>query len=290
MMGKGKKDMLKGLLFIAPNYIGFTIFTLVPMITAIMISFAKWQTGDVEFVGLNNYFSLFQDEVFYKSFINTILFTIVTVPVTIGLGLGLAYIVDRYAYGKGIIRTLMFLPYTANVVAVCYVWMMLFQPTYGPVNNVLARLIKNVPGWLTSSQWALICIMILHIWMYVGYCMVIYLAALKQVSTDLIDASAIDGAGSTRQFLHIIIPSLSPTTFFILITMLINSLKIFAPMNIMTDGGPGDSTNLLVFNSYITAFRYNNMGKAAAISTILFIIMMVITIYQWKGQKKWVNY
>lgn len=290
MMRKEKKEFLKGLLFIAPNYIGFIVFTMIPMITAIMISFTKWQAGDMEFVGLNNYFSLFRDEIFYKSFINTILFTLVTVPVTIGLGLGLAYMVDRYAYGKGIIRTLMFLPYTANVVAICYVWMMLFQPTYGPVNNLLAKFIKNVPGWLTSSQWALICIMILQVWMYVGYCMVIYLAALKQVSADLIEAAAIDGASNAKQFLHIIIPSLSPTTFFILITMLINSLKIFAPMNIMTDGGPGDSTNLLVFNSYITAFRYNNMGKATAISTILFMMMLAITIYQWKGQKKWVNY
>ena len=285
-MKRSRKEMLKGLLFIAPNYIGFLVFTLIPMGVAIVISFAEWKVGKIEFTGIDNYISLFHDPAFFTSFWNTILFVIGTVPFTIVLGLGIAYFVDRYAYAKGVIRTIMFLPYTANIVAVCYVWMMLFQPTYGPVNQVISAVAGNAPGWLTSSQWALVCIMILHIWMYVGYCMVIYLAALKQVPAELIDAAAIDGASKAGQFRHIILPSLSPTTFFIMITMLINSLKIFAPMNIMTDGGPGDSTSVLVFQAYITAFRYNDMGSASAISTILFIFILIITLIQWKGQKE----
>ncbi|MBU3874504.1 sugar ABC transporter permease [Faecalicatena sp. AGMB00832] len=289
-MNRNKKNVLKGLLFIAPNYIGFFIFTLVPMVTAIVISFTKWKMGDMEFIGLKNYLELLSSRSFYKSFLNTVLFVLGTVPVTIVLGLGIAYFVDRYAYGKSLIRTIMFLPYTANIVAICYVWMMLFQPTYGPVNQLILKFVKTAPGWLTSSEWALICIMALQVWMYAGYCMVIYLAALKQVPSDLMEAAAIDGASRYKQFVHIILPSLSPTTFFILITMLINSLKIFAPMNIMTDGGPGDSTSVLVFQSYITAFRYNDMGTASAISTILFLIILGITLYQWKGQNKWVNY
>lgn len=289
-MRRNRKNILKGLLFIAPNYVGFFIFTLIPMVTAIVISFTKWKMGHMDFIGIQNYVSLFQDTSFYKSFFNTALFVLGTVPATMAIGLGMAYFVDRYAYGKGLIRTIMFLPYTANIVAVCYVWMMLFQPTYGPVNQWILKISETAPGWLTSSEWALICIMILQAWMYVGYCMVIYLAALKQVPSDLIEAASIDGASKCRQFIHIILPSLSPTTFFILITMLINSLKIFAPMNIMTDGGPGDSTSVLVFQSYITAFRYNDMGTASAISTILFLIILGITLYQWKGQKKWVSY
>ena len=285
-MKKNKKATIKGLLFIAPNYIGFLIFTLIPMAAAIVISFAEWKMGKIDFTGLDNYISLFHDPAFFTSFWNTILFVLGTVPITIVLGLGMAYFVDQYAYAKGFIRTVMFLPYTANIVAVCYVWMMLFQPTYGPVDQLITTVADSAPGWLTSSQWALVCIMILHVWMYVGYCMVIYLAALKQVPADLIDAAAIDGASKAAQFRHVILPSLSPTTFFITITMLINSLKIFAPMNIMTDGGPGDSTSVMVFQAYITAFRYNDMGAASAISTILFILILIITLIQWKGQRE----
>jgi multiple sugar transport system permease protein len=294
MTKKEWKQFGTGIAFIAPNYIGFILFTLVPMAAALLLSFfnASMQSGlsGMKFIGLSHFFRMVSDEWFINSLRNTLVFACGTVPVTIILAFILAFLLDRFAFKKNLIRSLFFLPYVVNVVAVCYIWMMLFQPTYGPVNGFLRGFMENPPGWLTSSAWALICIMIMQIWLNVGYCMVIYLAGLKQIPMDLLEAAKIDGAGLWHQVRFVIIPLLSPTTFFILITMLINALKVFGPVNIMTDGGPGSSSSVLVFYSYISAFRFYDMGYASAVSTVLFIIIFIITYFQWKGQKNWVNY
>jgi multiple sugar transport system permease protein len=293
-MKKNGEKLAIGLAFIAPNYIGFIIFTLIPMLFAISLSFFDWNMhsglGNQVFVGFDNFTGFLKDEWFINSFINTVVFAVVSVPAIIFLSLMFAYIVDKYIFAKKLVRSMFFLPYVANIVAICYIWMMLFQPTYGPVNQFIAKVSDSPPGWLTSSNWALVCIILMQIWCNLGYCMVIYLAGLKQIPKDLLEAAQIDGTSTIQQLRYVIVPMLSSTTFFIMVTMLINALKIFAPMNIMTDGGPGSSTSVLVFYAYITAFRYNKMGSASAISTILFIMIFIITYFQWKGQKKWVNY
>jgi multiple sugar transport system permease protein len=294
MNKKEWKKLGAGLAFIAPNYIGFIFFTLIPMTAAILLSFYKgsMQSGisNLEFAGLAHFFRLWKDEWFINSMKNTMIFALFTVPVTMVLAFTLAFLLDTFAFAKNIIRSMFFLPYVVNIVAVCYVWMMMFQPTYGPINEYLRRIMSSPPGWLSQSAWALICIMIMQIWINLGYCMVIYLAGLKQIPLELLEAAKIDGAGLFQQVRYVIIPRLSPTTFFILITMLINALKIFAPVNIMTDGGPGSSSTVLVFYAYISAFRFYDMGYASAISTVLFMMIFIITYFQWKGQKLWVDY
>jgi multiple sugar transport system permease protein len=223
--------------------------------------------------------------------VNNIYFTIVTVPLTILLALIFACILNKYVFFKNVFRATLFLPYIVNIVAVCYVWMMLFQSNYGPINAFLRAMgIKNPPGWLGSAQWAMPTIMLMQLWINVGYCMVIYLAGLQQIPTELNEVSKIDGATHFKHFRYVVWPLLSPTTFFIVVTMVINSFKIFSPVNIMTDGGPGSKTTVLVFYTYITAFRFYKMGYASAVATVLFIIIFIITYIQWHGQKKWIDY
>ena len=289
------KRFLKGIAFIGPNYLGFILFTLLPVIFALFLAFCDWNVqqglSGLKFIGLANFKELVTDVWFIDSLKNNFVFTIVSVPLIMAFALVLAVLLNKYVLMKKTLRTLFFLPYVTNIVVVCYIWMMLFQPTYGPINGFLRSLgLANPPGWLGDSHWALHTITMMNVWIYTGYSMVIYLAGLQGIPQELNEAAAIDGATGIKSFFHITLPLLSPTTFFILITSIINSFKVFAPISIMTDGGPGTSTTVLVYHIYISAFRFFRMGYASAIACVLFMIVFVITYLQWLGQKKWVDY
>lgn len=288
-------QVLKGIAFISPNFIGFFVFTLLPVIASLFLCFTDWniQKGisGIVFTGLKNITKIFKDVWFIDSLRNNLVFTLVSVPLTMLFALALAIILNKSVFMKGALRVAFFIPYVANIVAVCSVWMMLFQPTYGFVNGFLRSLsVDNPPGWLSSNNWALLTIAILHVWIYTGYNMVIYLAGLQGIPNDVKEAAVIDGANSFQTLRHVTLPLLSPTTFFIIITGVINSFKVFAPVNIMTDGGPGTSTTVLVYHIYISAFRFFEMGYASTIAWVLFLIIFIITYFQWIGQKKWVEY
>lgn len=288
-------ETAQGFLFIGPNLLGFIIFTLLPIVFSLILCFSQWNMVSgfkgLKFVGLENFKGMFSDVWFIDSLKNNLIFTCVTVPVSIAIALLIAIAIDKFAYLKNALRTMFFIPYVTNVVAICLVWMMIFQPSYGPVNGFLKSLgISNPPAWLSSDHWALFVICLVHIWIFTGYNMVIYLAGIQGIPKELEEAAEIDGATGTKKFFHITLPLLSPTTFFILITGLINSFKVFAPVNIMTEGGPGTSTTVLVYYIYISAFRFFKMGYASAVAWVLFIIIFIITYIQWIGQKKWVNY
>lgn len=250
----------------------------------------RFMRPDVNFVGLENFRRLFKDPIFYESLKNTAIF-LASVPVSILLAFFVAVILNRSVYLKNLLRALFFLPYVTSGVAIAFVWMLLFQPSVGPINAMLRFIgIDNPPGWLSTTSSAMYAIDIIWIWFMLGYNMIIYLAALQEISTELMEAAKIDGARSWQTVRHVIWPLVSPTTFLLLVTGLIMTMKTFGIIQAITQGGPGNSTTILSLFVYQNAFRYYEMGYASAISWVLFMIILVITLIQWVGQKKWVHY
>ncbi|HHW49653.1 MAG TPA: sugar ABC transporter permease [Clostridiaceae bacterium] len=288
------KENLIAYFFIGPNFIGFTTFIILPVILTLVVSFTEWQftagLKGMKFIGLKNYIDMWKDDWFISSIKNNLYYTLGTVPVTMVLALLSAVALNKYVFGKNIIRLMFFLPYISNIVVVSTVWFIMYADT-GPITKLIEQLgVKNPPYWLADVKWAMPAIILMTVWMNLGYTMVIYLAGLQNIPNDLYEACEIDGANAIQKFRHITIPALSPTTFFILITSIINSFKVFGQINIMTQGGPGTSTTVLVYYIYQAAFKFWKIGYASAISWVLFIIIFTITLIQWKGQKKWVNY
>ncbi len=284
-----RKEFLVGMGFILPSLLGFLVFTFIPVIISFVLSFSNWNFmqgwGAIKFNGLSNYFRLFSDEWFLNSYKNNILFTAVTVPVLIGLGLVMASIINKYIYGGAAVRTMIFIPYIASVVAVCTVWMVLLQPSYGPVNQALKAFgVENPPGWLADFKWSLPSIMIIYIWQQVGYYSIVFLAGLKGLPEDVYEAAKVDGDSPVRQFFSITIPLISPTTFFLTIMGIIGSFKVFDQISVLTQGGPGSSSSVMAYYVYRTAFDYFDMGYANTLAWALFVLVFLVTLIQWKLQ------
>lgn len=273
--------------FILPNFAGFLVFTLIPIIFSFLLAFTEWDSfSPAKFIGLENFRNMLKDENFWISLKNTIYYTIGVVPLTMMCSLGLAILLNKKIKGIGIFRTIFFFPYITSLVAVAVVWNMLFHPSMGPINQFLQSFLSSVPGWTSSSQWAMPAIIIVSIWRNMGYYMILYLAGLQGIPRELYEASSMDGAGKWRQFLNVTIPSLRPTTFFVMIMLTINSFKVFDLVQVMTEGGPGRSTNVLVYQIYNEAFVNFKFGYASAISLVLFVIVLSITVIQFQFDKK----
>lgn len=290
--GPELKKYIKGYLFILPNFIGFFVFMAIPIIMGFIISLTDYNGfKQFNFIGIKNYITMFQDEYFLVSLWHNLLYTLVTVPGTIVVSLLLALGVNRGMKGSKLFRTMYFLPQISSMVAVGIVWAMIFNPYTGPVNQLLTAIgIDNPPMWLASSKTALPTIMIIAIWKQAGYYMIILLAGLQSIPNQLYEASAIDGANTIVKFFKITLPMLSPTMFMVLILNIISSFQVFDLINIMTDGGPGRATNVLVYRIYQEGFQNMKFGYASAMAYFLFMIVLVVTLIQFRGQKKWVNY
>ncbi len=289
---QGRTD-LTGYAFILPNLIGMTLFVLLPLLFSLFISFTDWDftrgIGNWSFVGISNYVEMWHDEWFLASLKNTCIFAFTVVPITIALALVIAVIIDKYCVAKLPVKLAMFLPYISNVTAVAIIWIMMYSP-WGPFTQFVHLFVKDPPQWLGDPRWALFSIIVMSIWSNIGYAILIYTSAISGLSKELYEAAEVDGAGATSTFFHITIPELAPTTFFLVITTMVNSFQIFAPVQIMTRGGPGTSTHVLVYYIYTAAFTFYRMGYAASISWVLFLILFVITMFQWHGQKRWTSY
>lgn len=291
---KARKDFFTGMGFILPSLMGFLIFTFIPVVISLCLSFTSWNFMEgiegIKFNGLANYIRLFSDEWFLNSYKNNIIFTAVTVPVLIALGLVMATIINKYIYGGGVVRTMIFIPYIASVVAVCTVWMVLLQPSYEPVNEFLRSIgISNPPGWLADFKWSLPSIMIIYVWQQVGYYSIVFLAGLKGLPEDVYEAAKVDGASSIRQFFSLTVPLISPTTFFLTIMGIIGSFKVFDQISVLTQGGPGSSSSVMAYYVYRTAFDYFEMGYANTLAWALFVLVFIVTLVQWKMQAKFSN-
>lgn len=280
--------------FIAPNFIGFAIFTLIPMIFAFALGFMSWDGNNpISFVGLHNFLKLFEDSRFKIALVNTIIYCIATVPLTLVAALGLAIVLNQKIRGRGFFRTISFFPYVASLVAVAAVWNMIFSPGAGIINVLLTNLgvtKADLPKWAADPNWAMFTVVLFSVWKSMGYYMVIYLAGLQGISAELYEAASIDGASGIRKFISITWPQLKPTTFFVIIMLTINSFKVYDQIYMLTQGGPGTSTLVLVYHIYQTAFvTSSDYGYASAISMVLFAIVITITLIQFKIEKSYAN-
>lgn len=296
MTGKQKKALrnnLVGYSFILPNFVGYFIFIFIPVIFSFVLSVMKWDGSDapMQFVGFQNFVKLAGDSTFRISVFNTVYYAVFTVPLTMVAALLIAVMLNSKIKGIIVYRTAFFFPYVASLVAVGAVWNMLFQPEFGPVNEFLKFIgIANPPKWCASTDWAMVVIIIVSVWKYMGYYMVVYLAALQGISQDLYEAASIDGAAGFKKFRYITLPMLKPTTFFVTIMLTIQCFKVFDLIYVMTGGGPGRATNVLVNHIYNAAFVDFKFGYASASAIVLFAIVLIVTLIQFRGEKKFTDY
>ena len=279
-------NILTAYSFIAPNFIGFAVFTLGPIFFAFALAFMHWDGNNpIQFAGLDNFSRLFSDKVFQVAFWNTIIFTGFTVPLTLVCALGLAILLNQKIFGRNFFRTIAFFPYVASLVAVAVVWNMLFNPEFGPVNMALYTLgidPKNLPRWAADRHWAMVTVIMFSVWKNMGYFMVIYLAGLQGISTELYEAADMDGATGWQKFWRITLPQLAPTTFFASVMLTIQSFKVFDQIFMITQGGPGTSTLVLVYHIYNEAFISWDLGYSSMVALVLFMLVLVITVVQFR--------
>lgn len=298
--GKGKRKGLSlgvrqniiGYSFILPNFIGFFIFTFIPVMFALILSFSHWDGfNPMEFAGFDNFIDIFKDRVFRGAIWKTAYFSIFTVLFSMLASLGLALLLNQKIKARGIFRCALFFPYVASVVAISVVWNAMLQPDYGPVNEFLKFIgIAAPPRWLASTTWVIPGLILVNVWRNMGYFMIIYLAGLQSIDESLYEAAEIDGAKGWKLFRKITWPLLSPSTFFVVMMLVINSFKVFDLVYLMTNGGPGTSSTMLSQYIYNQAFISWNYGKSSAAAMILFVIVSLLTVFQFKAEKKFVNY
>ncbi len=262
------------------------------MLAALIISFTDWDLlTPPAWAGFDNYRTLATDPLFRQVLSNTALYVLGTVPLQMALALAVALALNQRIPGQLFFRTAYFMPVVASTVAVALVWRWIFNYDFGLLNSFLYMIgIQDPPNWLGSTRWALVSVIIMSIWQQVGYSMVLFLAGLQGVPQQLYEAAKIDGAGPWARFLFITLPMLSATTFFVLVIGVINSFQVFDQAFIMTQGGPANATNTIVYNIYQNAFQFFNMGYASAMAWVLFAIIFAVTIVQFRMQRRWVNY
>ena len=274
---------MSALIFLLPALLGTLIFIVIPVICSFGLSFVQWDLlNPIKFVGFENYREIFHDGLFYKILGNTIVFALSTSFFGVIIPLILASILNTKIRGSEFFKGAYFLPFITPMVVVGVVWAWIFDPNIGLLNQVL-HLHLN---WLYDSKLAMPALIVVSVWKLVGYNMIIFLSSLSALSQSLFEVAKIDGANSFQNFKNVTIPMLSPTIFFVVIITAISSFQVFDLIYLMTQGGPFDSTNVLVYAIYKNAFEYFNVGKASAIAYVLFVIILVLTLIQWSLRKK----
>ena len=297
-MKSSTKETLAAYAFLAPNFIGFLVFTSLPVFASLGLSFFKWDLfSPPSFVGLENFIRLFKDSYFLRYCWNTI-YLMAAIPIGMAGSLLLALALNQKLKGIVFFRTVYFLPTICSGVAIYMLWRLLYNSDFGLFNMTIVKLgeifhlpLKG-PNWLTDEAWAKPALIIMNVWQSVGgYNMILYLAALQGVPRDLYEAASIDGANSWQKFWNVTWPQISPTTFFIATMSIIGGFQSgFDPAFIMTGGGPNGSTTTIMYYLFNTAFKWYQMGYAAAIAWILFLIILLFTLLKWKGFGKTVHY
>lgn len=278
-------------LFLAPSAIPLILFTLLPMVSSVGISMESWNLiSDPVFVGLANYAKLLTAPVTAEVFWHTVSYVLGYLPLVYVGGLALALALNARIPARSFFRAIYFLPVITSWVVVALVWKWLLNPANGVVNSVLGALGAPQPGWWTDPSWAMASIVIASAWKDLGFVMVILLAGLQAIPEDLYEAARIDGAPAWRLFRHITLPLLTPSTFFVVVISLINGFQVFDQVYVMTRGGPQGATQVVVGQIYDLTFRYGRAGEAAALSWLLFAVILAVTIVQMRGQRRWVHY
>lgn len=287
-----QKESIAGWLFVSPWVIGFLVFTLGPLLYAIVLSFFKWDfIQDPKFIGLRNFERMFGDKLFWQSLKVTVTYGIMRVPMGIIVGIGAAILLNQRVKLLGLWRVLYYLPTILPPVATTLMWMWIYNPRYGVINNFLLSVFHiQGPAWLQDETLVLPSFMLMAVWGAMGRNMLIYLSGLQGISQELYDAADVDGARVPTKFLYITLPMLSPIIFFNLITGMIDVFKLFSQPYIMTEGGPRNAS--LFFYYYM--FRYISerfqVGYAAAMSLFVFILIMILTVLIFRSSSAWVYY
>ena len=293
---KFKQEWFWAYVFIAPMVIGTLIFGIVPILYSAGLSLMKWDgLGEKTFNGLTNFVNLMKDEKFRYEIRNTLVYTIAVVPITLMLSLGVANLLNKGLQATGFFRVIYFLPNIVMPVAVAMVWRFLLNSKVGLVNVFLRALHLPTPGWISDPKYIMASIVIISVWSGVGYNAIIMLAGLQGISPSLYESARLDGASSIRIFWKITFPLLSPTLFFLTTMSIMNSMRafdiIYTFIGKADQGGPiVDASRTVVFGIYDKAFKFLNMGGASAEAMILFFMIAVITVVQFKLQDKWVFY
>lgn len=289
-----RSEAAVGYAFVLPYLIAFVIFTGIPFVSAFLMSFVNIKfiskLDNLKFVGIDNFIRIFTTRTVYEALGRTVIYSLIYVPVIMVVSFVLAYLLNKGVYFVKPIRSMVFLPYVSNMIAVAIVWQIMLGPR-GPLYAVQKLFGSDNPIIpLLSPQWALPTVVLISVWKSIGLNFLTYLGALQGVSQDLIEAAEIDGANKWQQIVNVVIPSVSPTTFFLVISSIITSLQNFTVIQGLTKGGPGESTWVMSLSIYNYAFTKFDTSFAAAQALLMFAIVMVITLIQWQGQKKWVNY
>ncbi len=280
------------LAFIAPNLFFLAVFTYWPLIYNVYLSLVQWDMVQPEklFVGLANYQDLATDPRFWTIFFNTFYFVVVGVALTLILSFATALLLNQKLRLRDAARSVVFAPTILSGAAIAIVWIYVFDPRFGLIHLVLAAVGLASPHWLTDPAWAMPALIIVYIWKNFGYAVVVYLAGLQSIPRELIEAATVDGASAFRRLLDVVLPQLSPITFFLLVTSILSSFQAFDLVAVMTAGGPVDATNTLIYHLYEEGFVAFHAGRAAAIAMVLFVLMLVVTVFQLRVVERRVHY
>lgn len=286
-----KSDLTVAALFLMPSALPMLIFVFIPMVGALLVSTSDWNLiGKFNFIGLGNYQELLTSPKTYLVFSNSFAYVLGYLPLVFFFGLLFALALNTRVRGRTFFRASFFLPVVTSWIAVSIVWKWLLNPSNGVVNSLLEAIGISGPGWWTDPNWAMPAIVIASAWKDIGFVTIILLAGLQNINEELIEAALLDGAGWFRRLLSVVLPLLSPSLFFVFVISMINGIQVFDQVFAMTGGGPGDSTRVVMQQIYDLTFRYGRAGEAAALSWLLFAVILVVTVVQNFGQKRWVHY
>jgi sn-glycerol 3-phosphate transport system permease protein len=279
-------------LLVAPNLLFLAVFTYRPLLRNIELSFYRWDliSPVKQWVGLDNYLDWIRDPNSHKAIVTTVIFTVATVLGSMLLGLGLAILLHKRFRGRGFVRSVLFAPYVVSGAAVGIVWLFVFDPRYGLLAAGLDWLGVSSPNWYNDPAWALAMVIIVYVWKNVGYVTVVYLAGLQSIPRELYEAAEVDGASSWARFRAVTIPGLSSITFFLGVTTFLAAMQAFDIIHVMTRGGPLDGTKTMVYQVYEEGFVRFRVGLASAVATVLFLVMLVVTLAQVRLVERRVNY
>ena len=285
-----RREIFDAYLFISPTVIGLLVFLLGPIIASAALSFTDYDILTAPaWVGLDNYIGLFQDGLFWQALRVSVIYSVISVPLGLALSLGAALLLNQKIRGVAILRSIYYMPTIISGVAVAMLWRWLFNAQFGMVNILLGKIGIRGPMWLTDERWALTAIIIASFW-GLGGAMLIYLAGLQGIPSELYEAAEIDGATEQAKFRYITLPMISHVTFFNLVLGIIGALQLFTDAYVMTGGGPNNATLFLSLYLYRQAFLYLKMGYASAMAWVLFAIVLVLTLLVFKSSPMWVYY
>jgi multiple sugar transport system permease protein len=277
--------------FLLPSAVPLLLFIIVPMVSSAWISLHEWNLiSPMKWVGLRNYADLARDGDSRAALLHTLEYLVGYLPLVYVGGLSIALGLNRVMPGRNLLRGVYFLPVVTSWVVVALVWKWLLNPSSGLVNDLLGRIGVHGPGWWTDPAWAMPSVILASAWKDLGYVMVILLAGLQSIPAEYHEAARIDGAGAWQRFTQITFPLLTPSTYFVVIISLINGFQVFDQVFVMTGGGPAGSSQVLVERIYDQTFRYGQVGSASALSWVLFVVILGVTLVQGRLQRRWVTY